>query len=80
METDIIFAIDCDHYNNIACWYDPCIPVAEFRTIRTMPDGFRPVLSCEPVSSVVFEDCSQAGCIHDLCAARLSAQPPDANG
>ena len=68
METDIILAIDLGRYNSVACWYDPRTRVEEFLTIRTTPEDIRRVLVREPVAAVVFEACSQAGWVHDLCA------------
>lgn len=69
MKTDIILAIDLGGYNSVACWYDPCTRIADFRTLRTTPEEIRLVLAREPVSVVVFEACSQAGWVHDLCEA-----------
>ena len=67
METVIILSLDLGRYNSVACWYDPGTRVAEFRSIQTTPEGVPFVLTREPVSSVVFEACSQAGWVHDLC-------------
>jgi hypothetical protein len=67
MEMDIILALNLDRYNSVACWYAPCRRAAEFGTIQTTPEEVRTVLAREPVSSVVFEACSQAGWGHDLC-------------
>ena len=81
METDIILALDLGRYNSVACWYDPVTRVAEFRTIQTTPEQVRSVLVHEPVSSVVFEACSQAGWVHDLCeAAGVAAQVASTTG
>ena len=41
--------------------------MAEFRSIQTTPKEVRSVLTRESVSSVVFEACSQAGLVHELC-------------
>lgn len=67
MVTNVILAIDLGRYNSVACWYDPDTRAAEFRTVQTTPDELRRVLTQQPVSSVVFEACSQAGWVHDLC-------------
>ncbi len=81
METDIILSLDLGRYNSVACWYDPRARVAEFRSIQTTPEEVRSVLVREPVSSVVFEACSQAGWVHDLCeAVGLSARVASTTG
>lgn len=49
------------------CWYDPRTRVEEFLAIRTTPEDIRWALVREPVGMVVFEACSQAGWVHDLC-------------
>jgi transposase len=81
METDIILALDLGRYNSVACWHDPRTRVVEFRSIQMTPEEVRSVLVREPVSSVVFEACSQAGWVHDLCeAAGLSARVASTTG
>ena len=67
MVTNVILAIDLGRYNSVACWYDPYTRAAEFRTVQTTPDELRRVLTQQPVSSVVFEACSQEGWVNDLC-------------
>jgi hypothetical protein len=55
--------------------------VAEFCSIQTTPKEVRSVLTREPVSSVVFEACSQAGWVHHLCEATVpSARVASATG
>ena len=67
MDANVILAIDLGRFNSVVCWYVPDTRAAEFRTLATTPDGLRQVLTQQPVSSVVFEACSQAGWVHDLC-------------
>lgn len=69
METVIILSLDLGRYNSVACWYDPGTRVVEFHSIQTTPEEVPFVLTREPVSSEVFEACSQAGWVHDLCEA-----------
>ena len=66
MDTIVILAIDLGRYNSVACWYNPETHAAEFRTVHTTPEELRQALTERPVSSVVFEACSQAGWVHDL--------------
>ena len=74
-------ALNLGRYNSVACWYDRRARVAEFRTIQTTPEEVRTVLAREPVSSEVFEACSQAGWVHGLCeAAGLSARVASTTG
>jgi transposase len=60
-------AIDLGKFNSVFCWYDPDARAAAFRTAATSPDDLRRELTRQPVASVVFEACSQAGWVHDLC-------------
>jgi len=41
--------------------------VAEFNSFQATSHEVRSVLAREPVSSVVFDACSQAGLVHELC-------------
>jgi len=67
MDTNVILAIDLGRYNSVLCWYNPETHAAEYRTVRSTPDELRQALTQRPVSRVVFEACSQAGWVHDLC-------------
>lgn len=69
-----ILAIDLGKFNSVLCWYDPTTQVTAFRTIRTSAGELRPELLRQPVARVVFEACSQAGWVHDLCA-ELGLEP-----
>ena len=67
METQTILALDLGRFNSVLCWYDPVTRVAEYRTIRSTPDDISRELTREPVGTIVFEACSQAGWVNDLC-------------
>ena len=67
MDTNVILAIDLGRYNSVVCWYDADTRASEFRTVHSIPEELRQALTKRPVSSVVFEACSQAGWVHDLC-------------
>jgi transposase len=64
-----ILAIDLGKFNSVFCWYDPDARAETFRTAATNPDDLRRELTRQPVARVVFEACSQAGWVHDLCEA-----------
>ena len=62
-----ILTIDLGKFNSVFCWYDPDNRAEAFRTVATTPDDLRRELLHQPVARVVFEACSQAGWVHDLC-------------
>jgi transposase len=62
-----ILAIDLGKFNSVLCWYEPATRAAAFRTIRTAARELREELIRQAVAQVVFEACSQAGWVHDLC-------------
>jgi transposase len=62
-----ILAIDLGKFNSVFCWYDPDTRGERFRTTPTTPDDLGRELTRQPVARVVFEACSQAGWVHDLC-------------
>jgi transposase len=62
-----ILAIDLGKYNSVLCWYEPDSRSERFLTVATTPDQLRRELTRLPVARVVFEACSQAGWVHDLC-------------
>jgi transposase len=67
-------AVDLGKFNSVLCRYGPGTRSAAFRTARTTPDDLRREFARQPVGRVVFEACSQAGWVHDLCEAlRLPA-------
>ncbi|MFO0805075.1 MAG: IS110 family transposase [Gemmataceae bacterium] len=63
-----ILALDLGKFNSVLCWYEPDSRRSVFRTVKTTHDELRRELTRQPVSQVVFEACSQAGWVHDLCA------------
>jgi len=62
-----ILAIDLGKFNSVLCWFEPDTRSTAFRTVATTPDDLRRELTRQPVARVVFEACSQAGWVHDLC-------------
>ena len=62
-----ILAIDLGKFNSVLYWYDPGARAERFRTAPTTPDDLRRELTRQPVARAVFEACSQAGWVHDLC-------------
>src|SRR5437764_7553473 len=62
-----ILAIDLGKFNRVFCSYDPDARAAAFRATPTTPDDLRRELTRQPITRVVFEACSQAGWVHDLC-------------
>ena len=62
-----ILAIDLGKFNSVLCWFDPDARAERFRTTPTTPDDLRREFTRQPVARVVFEACSQAGWVHDLC-------------
>jgi transposase len=62
-----ILAIDLGKFNSVLCWYEPDARTERFRTTPTSPDDLTRELTRRPVARVVFEACSQAGWVHDLC-------------
>jgi len=65
--TTTILAVDLGKFNSVLVWYETDTRAAAFRTVRTTPDELRRELLRQPVVAVVFEACSQAGWVHDLC-------------
>ena len=66
--TATILAVDLGKFNSVLCWYQPQTRSTAFRTVKTSPENLRRELARGPVAQVVFEACSQAGWVHDLCA------------
>jgi len=62
-----ILAIDLGKFNSVLCWYEPTTKDTAFRTVRTSADELRKELTRQTIAQVVFEACSQAGWVHDLC-------------
>ncbi len=62
-----ILAIDLGKFNSVLCWYQPDSRDERYHTVATTPDQLRRELTRVSVTEVVFEACSQAGWVHDLC-------------
>ena len=62
-----ILAIDLGKFNSVLCWFDPDARAERFRTAPSTPADLRRELTRQPAVRVVFEACSQAGWVHDLC-------------
>lgn len=62
-----ILAADLGKFNSVLCWFEPDSRNAEFRTVRSSAADLRTELTRQPLAQVVFEACSQAGWVHDLC-------------
>jgi transposase len=62
-----ILALDLGKFNSVLCWFEPDARSTTFRTVATAPDELRRELTRWPLARVVFEACSQAGWVHDLC-------------
>ena len=62
-----ILALDLGKFNSVLCWFEPETKKTTFRTVKTTPELLRAELLRQPVAQVVFEACSQAGWVHDLC-------------
>ena len=62
-----ILALDLGKFNTVLCWYESESRTPVFRTVKSTPELLRVELLRQPVSQVVFEACSQAGWVHDLC-------------
>ena len=62
-----ILAINLGKFNSVLVWFEPETRSTAYRTIKTTPELLRVELLRQPVVSVVFEACSQAGWVHDLC-------------
>jgi len=67
MDRTTILAVDLGKFNSVLCWYELDTRDAVFRTVRTCEEELRRELTRQPVAQVVFEACSQAGWVHDLC-------------
>jgi len=62
-----ILAVDLGKFNSVLCWYEPASRAVAFRSVRTGTAELRQELNRQLVTVVVFEACSQAGWVHDLC-------------
>ena len=64
-----ILGLDLGKFKSVSCLYDPSTLEARYSTITTDPDTFRKFLERERPNLVVFETCTIAGWVADLCAA-----------
>jgi transposase len=63
-----ILALDLGKFKTVACAYDPAKPeAARFRTVPTNVEMFERLLREERPQRVVFETCTIAGWVGDLC-------------
>ena len=65
----LILSIDLGKFKSVFCAYDRETRAPRFATVLTSPDEFRRVLERECPELVVFETCTIAGWVADLCEA-----------
>jgi transposase len=63
----IILGLDLGKFKSLACLYDPQTTAARFTTVHTDPADLRKLLEAERPALVVFETCTVAGWVADLC-------------
>lgn len=63
-----ILGLDLGKFKSVACTYDTETTAARFTTAPTDPPGLRALLEAERPGLVVFETCTVAGWVADLCA------------
>jgi transposase len=63
-----ILALDLGKYKSVGCAYDPATAEARFDTLTTSREELRKLFTRRRPAIVVFEACSLAGWVHDLCA------------
>jgi transposase len=63
-----ILAMDLGKFKTVACSYDPACPgTARFRTVSTNVETLEKLLDTEQPRLVVFETCTIAGWVHEVC-------------
>jgi transposase len=63
-----ILALDLGKFKTVACSYDPANPeVARYQTVLTSVETLERLLGAERPQLVVFETCTIAGWVHELC-------------
>jgi transposase len=63
-----ILALDLGKFKTVACSYDPANPeVARYLTVLTSVETLERLLGAERPQLVVFETCTIAGWVHELC-------------
>jgi transposase len=65
-----ILALDLGKFKSVACWYDVGSGQARFDTVPSSRAELQEVLTRQPVDLVVFEACTLAGWVYDLCRER----------
>jgi transposase len=63
-----ILALDLGKYKSVACAYGRATAEARFQTLDTTRDELRQLFERHRPAVVVFEACTLAGWVHDLCA------------
>ncbi len=63
----IIIGLDLGKFKSVACTYDADTHGARFATVPTDPPALRELLDRERPGLVVFETCTVAGWVADLC-------------
>jgi hypothetical protein len=63
-----ILGLDLGKFKSVACLDDPQTTDARFTTVYSHPADLRPLLQAERPALVVFETCTIAGWVADLCA------------
>jgi transposase len=67
MSANTILAIDLGKYKCVACAYDRATAAAEYLTVTTSRAEVERLIRRAAPAVVVFEACSLAGWVHDLC-------------
>jgi hypothetical protein len=62
-----ILGLDLGEFKSLAGLCDTATTSARFATIRTDPDGLRKSLEAERPNPVIFETCTVAAPVADLC-------------
>jgi transposase len=76
-----ILAIDLGKFKSVACWYEVGSGEAKFQTLPTSIHEMRQLLQARTVEVVVFEACTLAGWVYDLCAELgIKARVANPNG
>lgn len=76
-----ILAIDLGKFKSVACWYEAGSGEAKFQTLPTSLSEMRQLLQARTVEVVVFEACTLAGWVYDLCVELgIKARVANPNG
>src|ERR1700712_1941012 len=63
-----ILGLDLGKFKSVACLYDTHTTATRFETVLTDPDALRDFLQLRHPDLVVFETCTVAGWVADLCS------------